>query len=197
MLISKLKPLLLAALCLTFFILSPAIQCMQNQERNDVFEAVVKRGYCDFLDRVGREKFKELGLEDPIEKQERERKIEVVSSRIHKVTGLFKLLHRSENTDQEILDVIESLVNMYDQIKSIDSTQGHYFSTVKDKALYLKACYETYYRSPKPGYSNFKNELEKIRGRQLDKALKSYILKDMEIYKILQGIKHPLWEEFC
>lgn len=65
--ISKLKLLLLAALCLILVVLSSAIQCMQVTERNDDFEAVVKRGYYDFLDRVRKEKFKELGLEDPVE----------------------------------------------------------------------------------------------------------------------------------
>lgn len=72
--ISKLNYLLLAVCGLTFVALCSTIQCMQVPERNDGFEAVVKRGYYDFLNMVGQEKFKELGLEEAIEEKIKEEK---------------------------------------------------------------------------------------------------------------------------
>lgn len=65
--ISKLKHLSLTAL--TFVVLCPSIQCIQIPERDDDFETVVKRGYYDFLDRVGKEIGSKL-IEIPIEKEQ-------------------------------------------------------------------------------------------------------------------------------
>lgn len=66
--ITKPKQIFLAAL--TFVVLCSAIHCMQVSEKSNDFEALVKRGYYNFLDRVGSEIGSKLTENPTVKEQE-------------------------------------------------------------------------------------------------------------------------------
>ena len=176
--IRRLKHLLLAALNFVFF--CSGIQCMQAPERNDDFEAALKRGYYDFLDKVGKEIGSNL-TESPIEKGQAvaiPKNIEPVPQQAGRSNKAQEECISSEEAEARVESIpdlpLRQEKEAQEQAQELKSKEGS--STILSE--FMSAMLE------------FNIKIMEDRGKS--EAPHSLMKKQFELYKQFTGNNHPL-----
>lgn len=203
------KHLYLGIVCNSFSFICSAAAAEQFQKED--FETVVKRGYYDFLDRVGKEKALELGLiTEPVNAEVQE-KILILNSAIDQMIqhvnnlGSFSC-HKGSAEASRILGVMKEYYKN-EVCKELDSqvTMEKEEVVKEDKIIYeammpqidemISGIDIVLARTRTGSHTPVLQKYNKANNA-LIYFLKELLKKKMEKYKGLRGTAHPNWEEY-
>jgi hypothetical protein len=205
----------LGALCINL-----SLTCSITAAENS-FEAAWNQGFCNALEAFGQEKFKKLGLDDPIEKQRQEKEhrqmlrqeaaeaqrrekqgiFAVRGTKIDECVNLYKRLEQELTWDRwNDFSILDDLKKLYKR-QERDTRAGPQVIALTEE--YGKVIVEVVGSVRKNQHLNHPqlihlmwNIISSKWAGNIKGKIKEDVLESMELYKELRGQPHPRWAEF-